>query len=282
LRDVHRRKKRGKLHYRDGESQAKEEIMSLRRLKRATTSLSMVALSMLVVVAPARAEELVIAFTPDTPPYVMDEGQTGIEIEIVRVALAPKGYTFTVRQMPYGELADAVKEQGVDAAATVTEMNNGTFYSDEYITFHNAAFTKKSAHLTIDSIEDLKGQTVLAWENAYEDLGPKFEALFSPDVKAPYREKYHEIANQRDQVEEFWKADADVIVIGEAVMKWFSKELADVVDTKSPLVIHEIFPKKTKFRISFESAKVRDDFNAGLKALRASGEYDKIYAKYLK
>ncbi len=82
-----------------------------------------------------RAEELVIAFSLDTPPYVMDEGKRGIEIDIVRAALAPQGYTFTVRQMPYAKLADAVKQEGVDAAATVTEMDDGTFYSDEYITF---------------------------------------------------------------------------------------------------------------------------------------------------
>jgi polar amino acid transport system substrate-binding protein len=230
----------------------------------------------------ARAEELVIAFSLDTPPYVMDEGKTGIEIDIVRAALAPKGYTFTVRQMPYGELADAVKEEGVDAAATVTKLDNGTFYSDEYITFHNAAISKKSAGLTIDSIEDLKGKSILAWENAYEDLGPKFATLFSPDVKAPYREKYREIANQKNQVEMFWKGEAEVIVIGEAVMKWFTQELADEVDTKAPLVDHKIFPADTKFRISFQSERVRDDFNAGLKQLQASGEYEKIYARYLR
>jgi polar amino acid transport system substrate-binding protein len=235
-----------------------------------------------MVCSTVQAKDLVIAFTPDTPPYVMDDGKTGIEIEIVRAALAPQGYTFTVRQMPYGELADAVRQDGVDAAATVTKMNNGTFYSDEYITFHNAAITKKNANLKINSIEDLKGKTILAWENAYEDLGPIFEALFSPAVKAPYRAKYHEIGNQREQVQEFWQAPDDVIVIGIAVMQWFTRELADEVDTTPPLVYHKIFPADTTFRISFKSKQVRDDFNAGLKQLRESGEYEKIYAKYLK
>ena len=124
-----------------------------------------------------RAEELVIAFSLDTPPYVLDEGKRGIEIDIVRAVLAPQGYTFTVRQMPYAKLADAVKQEGVDAAATVTEMDDGTFYSDEYITFHNAAITKHSAQLKIDSIADLKGKTILAWENAYED-GSEVRVLF--------------------------------------------------------------------------------------------------------
>jgi len=229
-----------------------------------------------------RADQLVIAFSLDTPPYVMDHGKSGIEIDIVRTALKLKGYTFSIRQMTYGELADAVDTKDVDAAATVTKMNNGTFYSENYITFRNAAITKQNSGLKIDSIADLKGKSIVAWQNAYEDLGPEFQALFSPKIKAPYRKKYREIANQKQQVEMFWKGEAQVIVIGESVMQWFTKELANKVDTAQPLVYHWIFPPKTAFRISFKSAKVRDDFNVGLNEIRKSGAYKKICEKYLK
>jgi polar amino acid transport system substrate-binding protein len=72
------------------------------------------------------ARELVIAFSVDTPPYVVDHARSGIEIEILREALRPHGYTFAVRQMPYGELVDAVARTGVDAAATVIQRDDGT------------------------------------------------------------------------------------------------------------------------------------------------------------
>lgn len=236
-----------------------------------------------VALAPqARADNLLIAFTLDTPPYVMDNARSGIEIDIVRAALKPKGYTFSVRQMPYGKLPDAIAKNGVDAAATVVKMDDGTYYSENYISFKNAAITKKSAGMKIDSIADLKGKSIVAWQNAYEDLGPEFQALFSPKVKEPYRAKYREIANQKKQVEMFWKGEADVIVIDESVMLWFTKELAQKVDTSAALVYHKIFPAETLFRISFKRERVRDDFNAGLKEIRASGLYQKICDKYLK
>jgi len=242
----------------------------------------MVALVALASAESAQAEELVIAFSLDTPPYVMDEGKRGIEIDVVRAALDRRGYTFCVRQMPYGELADAVVTKGVDAAATVTKMENGTYYSENYITFHNVAITKKGSGLKINSIVDLKGKTIVAWQNAYEDLGPHFQALFSPDVQAPYREKYKEIADQKQQVAMFWKGEAEVIVIGKSVMQWFTKELAGDVDTSAPLAYHKIFPAKTPFRISFKRKQVRNDFNAGLNEIRKSGVYEKIYDEYLK
>ena len=73
-------------------------------------------------------------------------------------------------------------------------------------------------------------------------FGAEVRALFSPNVQAPYREKYHEIGNQKVQVEEFWKAEDDVIVIGEEVMKWFTQELADQVDTTAPARLSQDIP----------------------------------------
>ena len=183
-----------------------------------------------------RAEELAIAFQLDTPPYVMDRAKSGIAISIVGDALKFKGYTFRVEQMPYGEVAHAIAKKGVDAAATVIEADDGTFYSDECITFHNVAITKKDSGLKIDKIADLKGKSIVAWQNAYEDLGAEFQALFSPNVKEAYRDRYREIADQKQQVEMFWKGDAEVIVIDQAVMQWFTRELSDKVDTSHPLV----------------------------------------------
>ncbi len=236
----------------------------------------------LAVVASSRGKELVVAFSLDAPPYIMDGGKAGIELQIVRRALKLKGYTVRVRQMPYGELADAVVTKGVDAAATVTPTDNGTYYSDDYITFRNAAITRKRSGLKIDTIADLQGKSIVAWQNAYEDLGPEFQALFAPDVTAPYRKKYREIASQKQQVEMFWKGQAEVIVIDEAVMQWFTREMPKDVDTSAPLVYHRIFPPKTQFRISFKSERVRDDFNAGLQEIRSSGLYEKLYERYLK
>lgn len=250
--------------------------------RRMTKSLGLLALFALALASDTRAEELVIAFSLNTPPYVMDEAKSGIGPEIVRAALKPKGYTFTTRQMSYRKLADAVVKKGVDAATMVIKMDNGTYYSDKYITFRNCAITKKSSDIKIDTIADLKGKSIVAWENAYEVLGPEFQALFSPSVRAPYRKKYMEIADQKEQVEMFWKGEAEVIVIDESVMRYFTKELAGKIDVSQALDYHKIFPPKTHYRISFKSRQVRDDFNAGLEEIRLNGVEQEIYDKYLK
>jgi polar amino acid transport system substrate-binding protein len=225
------------------------------------------------------AHELVIAVQLDTPPYVMDQAATGIEIDIIREALRPGGYTFTTRQMSYGHLLDAVATSGVDAAASVIKREDGCYYSENYIAFRNAAITKKAAGIRIDTIADLKGKSIVAWEDAYEDLGAEFQALFSPRAQEA-RGQYREIANQAEQVEMFWKGEAEVIVIDESVMGWFTSALSGKIDTTAALAYHRIFAGETQFRIAFRSERVRDDFNAGLKQLRASGGYDAIHRRY--
>ncbi len=46
---------------------------------------------------PVCAKELVIAVSDDIPPFVMDKGKGGLEIEIIREALGQKGHTFNAR-----------------------------------------------------------------------------------------------------------------------------------------------------------------------------------------
>jgi polar amino acid transport system substrate-binding protein len=243
----------------------------------------MVGVMFMFVLSPKlQAAELTIAFSVDTPPYAMEKANSGIEIEIVRAALKHKGHSFKVRQMSYRQLDDAVTEKGMDAAATVLKKDDGTYYSENYIIFKNYAITRKSSGIKIDRVAVLKGKSIVAWENAYKDLGPEFESLFSPTVELPYRKKYREIADQAKQVEMFWKKEAEVIVIDKSVMLWFTKQLGEKVGTPEELVYHKIFPEKTEFRIGFKNKQIRDDFNAGLKQIRENGVYQKIYDKYLK
>jgi len=229
----------------------------------------------------AFSKELVIAFSYDIPPFVIDKGTKGMEIDIVKEALKHKGHTFKIIQCSYKRLQIAVLKMGMDGAAGVRKMEDGTFYSNNFIVFKNFAITKKKAGVTINKISDLKDKNIYAWQNAYKDLGEDFKALFSPDVTAPYRKKYKEIPDQRNQVKSFWNGRGDrVIIIDEAIFKWFTKQLSTEIDTREELVFHKIFQSNTKFQVNFKELKFRDDFNEGLKYIQEKGIYQTILNLY--
>lgn len=230
----------------------------------------------------ANAKELLIGFTYDIPPYIAEKATSGLEIEIAREALNHKEHTFKPKQYSYSQLDVAVTQKGMDAAAAVQKKDDGTFYSDNFIAFKNYAFTKKNSGITINGIADLKGKTIVAWQDAYRELGPEFETLFSPTVEMPYIKKYVEIPDQAKQVEMFWNNEAEVIVIDESIMIWFTKNLPNKTGPVEELAYYNIFGDKTEFRVSFKDQKIRDDFNEGLKYIREKGTYQQIFDKYLK
>lgn len=219
--------------------------------------------------------QLNVAISTDIAPYVMKNGTTGIEVDIATQALP--GYKLNFIQMPYDKLQSAVAEDQADMALGVQKFKDveGIFYSDNFIDFVNAAITKKSAGMKIEKVADLADHKVLTWQDAYLELGPEFEKLFAPD--SPQRKNYVEVADQGEQVQQFWNAKDAVIVIDRSIFNAISRatghELSEVDDAS-------IFPEATYFKANFEEADVRDAFNAGLKKLCSSGEYAKLLKKY--
>ena len=215
----------------------------------------------------------VVAFTPDIPPYVMKNATDGVEVALVRELLG--GFKYHVIQIPYGELQNAIRDTRADIAVPVQPAEDGVFYSNEFITFHNAAISKKADAIHISTVVDLKSHRVLAWQNAYEELGTEFTGLYSP--KGSERGNYQEIGNQEKQVQMFWEGENTVIVIDRNIFNYISRQMGHSLDEAD---VHLIFPPNTRFRVGFKEEAIRDLFNQRLAELRKSGDYERLLEKY--
>ena len=231
---------------------------------------------LMVFATTVRAEEptLEVAISPDLPPYIFEGATSGLEVDILQSTLP--GYALNFVQMPYAALQTAVPKGRARVSVGVQHFeNDGVFYSDNFITFQNAAITKKSAGLTIDQIADLAGHEVLTWQDAYRELGPEFEKLFSPD--SPQRGNYIEIADQEEQVRRFWESDAAVVVIDVIIFDYFSKQMGHSADEVEK---HWLFAPVTDFRVAFADEDLRDFFDRNLGELCESGGYGEILERY--
>lgn len=235
----------------------------------------LLALALLARPAGAAPPELTVAISPDIPPYVMEGATRGLEVDIVRAALPDYALRFV--QMPYQQLQTAVPEKRADASFGVQEFSDedGVFYSRDVVTFANAAFSKKAAGLEITRVADLGKYEVLAWQDADRELGPEFARLFASG--SPQRERYVEIADQREQVRRFWQAKDAVIVIDRSV---FAHESAEMGHRMDEVVAHDLFPAVTDFKVAFADAGVRDRFDRGLARICGSGEYRTLLERY--
>ena len=228
------------------------------------------------------AEQLHVGFGQEKPPFVIGKSLTGLEVDIFREALAFKGHKMIVGHMPNKRLQIALTTmEEVDAVATVRQIpGDGLYYVDDFMYFDNYAITKKRDQLRINKISDLVGHSIVAWQNAYRDLGSEFEELFKPDPPKPYKSLYREAHSRKNQNGMFWLWRTEVIVIDKTIFAWYRKQLSKGFDTTPEVTFHPIFSGKTYFQAAFKNQNLARDFEAGLKHIKNTGLYDQLYQKY--
>jgi len=248
--------------------------MAFSKFSRKTTLLALSAVSIaLISISASNADEIKVG-QGILPPYGIKESGSGIEVDIVRAALKVKGHTIKVRFVPFGRVSQDFVDGKIDAANTVSP-NSGmkAEYSVSHITYQNVATTLKDGGVTVGSIGDLTALKVVAFSNASKYLGDEFAAM----TKAS--KSYREVSDQITQNKLLMSGRTQVVVGDFRIFQYYSKKIAGKIELKE-VTFNKVFAP-TDYSVAFRSAAIRDDFNAGLKAIRESGEYDKIIKSYV-
>ncbi|WP_019616314.1 substrate-binding periplasmic protein [Psychromonas ossibalaenae] len=233
-----------------------------------------ISLALLLVLSSAvQAKTLTLIAGLSLPPYVIQESDSGMEYDVIKEALAFKGHTLVMKYVPFARVS--VDYPKYDGAITINESSGAKGnYSDQVITYQNYAVTLKNKGIKINSIQDLQDQKIIAFQNATKYLGDEFAQV----VKG--NSKYRELGQQVKQVKLLYSGRTDVVVSDINIFKYFRKSVTDV-DTTAEITLHEIFAA-VGYKVLFNDVALRDDFNAGLKSLKASGRYDEIVNSYIK
>lgn len=223
----------------------------------------------------AEAKEVVVAVGFSVAPYIIQENNTGIELDIIREALAYKGHTLKTTYIPFIEIDRAFVDRKVDAIATVEEkIGIDGYFSDHVVTYENYAISLAKNHLKINKIDDLKDKSVAAFQMATKYLGSEYAEMAKSNPQ--YREK----EERTTQIKLLYDGRMDAVIIDKNIFHYYTKDVANKVDVTQPLVYHNIFAPN-KYKVVFSDKVLRDDFNAGLKHLRETGQYKEIFNKYL-
>ena len=208
------------------------------------------------------------------PPYVLESGKEGIEVEIAEQALAAAGYKMVGLQFPPARGLAMQRAGQLDVLLTVDEGIGGNdYFSEPYIVYQNVAITLASRNLQIKRIEDLANHSVAAFQNAEVILGERFKALVLNHTN------YKEYSQQIIQNNLLYTQRVDVVVGDRRIFRYLSTQLDPKVDVSQPITLHAIFPPNPRKAV-FKDSVIRDRFNAGLKTIQSNGVYDAILKKY--
>jgi len=227
----------------------------------------------------ACADEIVMAFGERIPPFCFPETNSGIELEIIGAALAYKGHVLKPSYFPFARIPIAFRAHAVAAAMTDLgeDMDKlGAHYGSPAVFYDNVFISLKERHLGISKPEDLRNLTVISFAGAARRY-PEWLA------QAQKEGRYFEQNDQALQVLTLDKGRYDLVLSDRNIYRYFSLQLAKEKGIHLKPVEEHSFVKLNPqdYRPVFWDARIRDDFNAGLKHIKETGQFDAIYRKYL-
>ncbi|WP_462164343.1 substrate-binding periplasmic protein [Pseudoalteromonas xiamenensis] len=220
------------------------------------------------------ADTLSISVGWNKPPYVIEEENSGFELDMVSAIFAKMGYPVGYVYVPFGRSNTLIKLGRVDAALTMNQRmdTEGLELSEPYISYQNAAISLKGRSIEINSLQDLEHYSIVAFQNASVVLGNEYRIVTR---KSPL---YLELPNQRTQVELLLKGKVDFVVMDINIFNYLSTELMGS-SHMSNVVVHRLFPK-TNYQMAFINKALMQAFNAAMKSFKQSDDYTKLVEKY--
>ena len=229
---------------------------------------------LLLFAAHAGAQELMVGFGPNRPPYVFEREERGLEYEIVVAAARAAGFTVKPYYAPMERTHRAFTRGELDVITT-TNLTDATalYYSQPYIDYQNVAVSLAERHYQIGSIADLAGYSVHAFQRARFLLGDEFRRM--ADSNPAYFEESQQVTRNRL----LYSGRVDVVIGDRRLLRYFNREVYQQVDVKQAVTEFSIFPK-TSYHLGTRDEALRDKLDKGLDAIRASGEYAAIERRY--
>lgn len=223
-----------------------------------------------------------VMFGVSRPPYVDEQRQSGISVELFREAARRLDLVYESSYAPNRRMVLALRAGEIDAAVEVPRDDPGLHYSAPFVSYSNAVVWRLSLGLNFRDWLDLEGRSVCAWQLAESTLGAGFAAA------RPRFALYQEFAGQRDQVRMWLLGRCEVLVIDRHLLAWHLNELARSEPRLRAPEWDEIrfaaVPGQSdlEWYVGFRDLALRDRFNGALAAMRADGSYQRIVNRNLR
>jgi polar amino acid transport system substrate-binding protein len=227
----------------------------------------------------AQAANVRMAFGEAIAPFCFPETNSGIELDIMREALAYRGHVLLPHYFPFARIPLMFKAGAVDAVMSDLGENLqevGGFYGDPAVFYHNVFISLKERNLVIRKPDDLRGLTVMSFPGAAKRY-PEWLDQVKKDGH------YFEQNNQALQVLTLNAGRYDLVLSDRDIFRYFRLKAMLNADFHAKPVVEQNFVEinPLDYRPVFSNKRIRDDFNEGLKHLKATGRFNAIYRKYL-
>lgn len=209
------------------------------------------------------------------PPYIMADGQSGMQLDMVKAALACEKIEVEFVNVPASRNITSYQSLNADGLVTLPSdfKYPNLFLTESYIQYKNVVVTLADTNITINNFLDLEDLSTAAFQNAREYLPDDYAKAV--DIAIDYRE----VADQTEQVDMLFSHRVEAIVLDLSIFKH------TVLTSKNPLykqafIIHQMF-EPTTYSAGFNEQKLQAAFKKGMQCIKKSGEHKEIVNRYI-
>jgi polar amino acid transport system substrate-binding protein len=251
-------------------------------MKFSNRLISLVPCLSIVLLGEAQAnEKITVAFGEVLAPWVLADANKGIIIDLFDAAMSPLGYETEKIYLPYARRSKAYKRGAFDVVSdmnvnTIEEYELRGFLSDVAYTYENYAFSLHKRHFQFNQLSDLEKYSVLSWQDATVHLGAAYARM------ATNNSRYSETFDQSIQLKMLFLGRYDVVQMDAHIFDYYRANMQanGEVDLSQKVDRFALFGSSPN-GFMFKSEKMRDEFNQQLKYLKATGQYQKIFERYI-
>ncbi|MEX0300306.1 MAG: substrate-binding periplasmic protein [Kordiimonas sp.] len=223
---------------------------------------------------PTTAAPLLLATRHHLPPYVYNEANSGIEIDLIKAIFKDMGTDISFIQMPRIRMIQSFDRGEVQGILTqnITASNVGCA-TEWNLQHQNVGFTLADEDIKLTTLNDLGHLSVLSFDGARRYLGESFRRAVDNNPL------YEESINQASHIELVYLKRFNVIVGDEWILRLAQRNHFDRTGTYKKMTAHYIMPPSL-YSARFHDQKTCDAFDASLQKLRSSGNYEQIVSAY--
>ncbi len=227
--------------------------------------------------APAAGRTLNVGFVVDMVPFVIRRTE-GVFPDLMREALSRLGYGIKVYDFPSRQFDfDPLNTfAGLDLFVGTPQGRRTDYRYARIYDFSNVAVSLAENRLQINSVDDLRGKDIVAFNNASEHLKEPFRTLWKRELKGS--RLYHEVENQRAQFEMLLAQRTQIILLDRTMVRYYAAQFG-LKDMKG-LSLHEIFPETNAVYAVGKDAVLVESIAKTMQVLKRDGTVQRLLRPY--
>lgn len=224
----------------------------------------------------SQSKEIVASFGSTLPPYVMEDGPSGILIDLLKDCLEPSGYKVTPKLHPYARRLVEFETDSVDVVTDVNEkvINDKKlegYYTGYVYAYENFLFSLADGKFEVKTIEELSEYSLLSWQGAIAHIGGEYADM------AKQNKNYSETYNQKNQLRMLFSRRVDFVQMDGNIYEYYRQQMLKEsgLDVTVPVNILPLFGKSPN-GFMFKTEAVRDACVANLESVKKNKKYKNV------